>query len=541
MFAVLFCIWLAVLLLLLLSRKADGNNVWEKLALVCIFSAVFLGFWTIIYHTGLSNEGIYNAAHVKYMNEVGRIPVGHKVLGYFDFPGLHLIGSFISQITGLDVIKAVTIIVFFQGLLLAALLYTLFRLWMHDHPLTPLAVMLVIQGNISLDKLNFFHPRNLGLLFIVLFLVLITRTKAKLFHNLPDAILILIVAAATTMSHCVSSFVLFFIMVGIYLMQLWHREHVLDISSVVFFFVLPMSWAIYWAVITLQGVTSSFPVIVNQFAQGDMFWFIKMMSQANVGGSTPLWASATRLFWWLLIYGLGSLIGLWNIFRYKKLTAEGKMMTAALLGIILISGVSTLASAGGARFDTYILYGAFAAVPILVWFLIQLGIRIRKYAFACLVVMFFVLSFPTFLAHNNMVEFDAYYPDEHAFGRFLESQYSTGEALTIYGSSFQLLLTAYYVPNSQFIGMHPVLDLKDEAGLWADVTWINNVFLSQTGHTESVSIFPLSARFMLPHQEFFGVTLDNPNWQKLRDNLGTQNLIYDNADVTIFMDIQRSS
>ena len=159
-FAILFCVWLAVLFFLLFSRSGKGEHDWEKLALVCIFSAVFLGFWTIITHKGLYDEGIYNAAHVKYMNEVGKIPLGNKVLGYYDFPGLHLIGSFVSQITGLDVISAVSAIVFFQALLLTALLYVLFKRWLNDHPVAPLATLLVIQGNISLDKLNFFHPRN---------------------------------------------------------------------------------------------------------------------------------------------------------------------------------------------------------------------------------------------------------------------------------------------------------------------------------------------------------------------------------------------
>jgi hypothetical protein len=211
------------------------------------------------------------------------------------------------------------------------------------------------------------------------------------------------------------------------------------------------------------------------------------------------------------------------------------MMAGVLLGIILISIVSTVASAGGARFDTYILYGSLATVPILFWHLFQQGDRIRKYALPCLVILFVGFSLPTFLSNNNMVEFDAYYPDEHAFGRFLESNYASGEYLSIYGSSWQLLLTAYYVPSAKFTGMHPVLDIKDETGLWTDVAWISNVFEAQTARSVQTVIFPLSKRFMLPYEHFWGIALNNPNWQKLRANLSYQNLVYDNEDVEIFM------
>jgi hypothetical protein len=217
------------------------------------------------------------------------------------------------------------------------------------------------------------------------------------------------------------------------------------------------------------------------------------------------------------------------------------MMTGVFLGIILISAVSTLASAGGSRFDTYILYGAFAAVPLLLWFLLQLGDHIRNYALVCLVILFFGLSFPTFLSNNNMVELDAYYPDEHAYSRFLESNFGAGENLSIYGSSFQLLLISYYTPDANFTGMHPVLEMQNVAGLWTDAAWINSVFQAQVGQTRQDVIFTLSKRLMLPYEEYFGVTLDNPLWQKLRDNLSAQNLIYDNQDVEIFMHIQGGS
>ncbi len=513
----------------------EGEGDWEKLVLVCVFSAVFLGFWTIVTQNGLSNEGVYNTAHVKYLNEVGRVPVGHRALGYFDFPGLHLIGSSVSQVTGLDAMKASAVIVFSQALGLAALLYALFRRLLNSAYAAPLAVLLVIVGNISLDKLNFFHPRNLGLILLVTFLVLLFRHKDKLFGTVQDKLLMLILVAAATMTHFVTAFLLFFIMLGIYVVQKLDRTNAEKAPSLIIFLVFPLAWAMYWAIITFQSLTGTFPKVLADLAEGkDVLWFLTMMQQANVGERLPLWANISRLFWWVLIYGFGSILGLWNLLRLKKLSPMEKRAIGVLLGIIMISVVSTLASGGGARFDTYILYGAFAAVPILLWFLLSLRNRIRKYALICLVILFFTLSFPTFLSHNNMIEFDAWYPEEHASGEFLESNFAEAGKVHLFGGEWVQLLTNYYVPSASFHTVHSVLYMKDETGLWAEIEKLSTGYEDLAGSLGGEVIFIWSKRLMLPYQHFFGVTPEHPNWQELRDKLSYDDKIYDNGNVQMF-------
>jgi len=532
LFAVLFCMWLVVLLLLLFSRRGEGESDWEKLALVCVFSAVFLGFWTIVTHNGLSGEGAHNAAHVRYLNDVGKIPAGHRALGYFDFPGLHLIGSFVSQTTGLDAIGAAASIVFFQALLLAALLYVLFRRLLNSAYLAPLAVLLVIQANISLDKLNFFHPRNLGVLLLVVFLVLLSRHKLS--GTARDRSIMILLLAAATMTHAVTAFLLFFIMLGMYVVQKLDRTNAENDPPVIIFFVFPLAWATYWATITFEGVFSVLPKVLADLGEGENpLWYLGLMQEANVGERLPLWANIPRLSWWVLIYGFGSILGLWNMLRLKKLSPMEKRVTGVLLGVIMISAVSTLASPGGARFDTYILYAAFAAVPILLWFLLSLRNHIKKYALGSLVALFFVLSFPTFLSHNNMIEFDAWYPYEHASGKFMKSTWSEGEGLQIFGGDWIILLTPYYVPEAGRVATRSVLEMKDEAGLWAEMNSLATGFEEQTGHPEDF-VFVWSRRLMLPYQHFFEIAPEHPNWQEVRDRLSSQNGIYDNGNVELF-------
>ena len=139
LFAGLFCIWLAALLILLFSRHNKRENEWEKLAFVCVFSAVFIGFWTILTFNLGRGEGIFNDAHVKYLNQFGKIPIGNRVLSYFDFPGLHIIGSFVSQVIGLDPIRSASTILFVQTVLFAALLYVLFRRFISNASIASLA------------------------------------------------------------------------------------------------------------------------------------------------------------------------------------------------------------------------------------------------------------------------------------------------------------------------------------------------------------------------------------------------------------------
>lgn len=535
LFAILYCIWLLVLLLLLFSNGGEGENDWEKLVLVCTFSAVFLGFWTIVTRTGLSSEGIYNAAHVEYLADTGKIPAGHRALGYFDFPGLHLIGSFVSQSTGLDAIGAAASIVFFQALLLAALLYVLFRRLLGSAYVASLAVLLVIQANISLDKLNFFHPRNLGIVLLVVFLLLLSRHRLS---GTPQGRLIMIVLlAAATMTHAVTSFLLLFIVLGIYVVQKLDRTNVENGPSVIIFLVFPLAWATYWAVITLEGVVGTLPNVAEELSErNDALWFLTMMQQANVGERLPLWANISRLSWWVLIYGLGAILGLRNLFRLRELSPMEKRATGVLLGVMAISVVSTLASQGGARFDTYILYGAFAAVPILLWFFLSLRNHIKKYALGCLVALFFVLSFPTFLSHNNMIEFDAWYPDEHASARFLEPM----SPVSLYSGEWLLLLTPYYVPEAERVTMPSVLHMRDEAGLWTEMDKLTTGFEDQRGRQGNF-VFVWSKRVMLPLQHFFGITSQHPRWRDFQDRLSYQHRIYDNGNVQMFGLVQEGT
>jgi hypothetical protein len=534
-FAIVFCAWLALLLLLLFSKGHKEENDWEKMMLVCIFSAVFLGFWTILTYDVGRGEGLFNIAHVRYLNEIGRIPLGDVLLSYFDFPGLHLIGTFVSQVTGLDPIRNAAMILFFQAVFLAALLYILFRRLLNSPYAAPLAVLLIIQGNIWISKLNIFHPRNLGLVLLVTFLVIISRHKERPFRTTPDTILMVLVATTTAMTHFVTSFLLFFIMLGIYLVGKLGRSSSENASPLFILLFIPLLWAIYWAMITFGGTIQYISIALQDLiAKGDPLWTIFLMLRANMGGKMPLWSDITRLYWWVLIYGLGSILGLWNLFRLNKLSPLEKTATGILLGIIVVSIISVLGSLGGERFDTYILYGGFAAVPILLWFILKLRGHIRRYGFICIIVIYVILSFPTFLTHNNTIEQSAFYPDENAMGKFIEQNYNSPGVYLLEPETRFMVMT-YFYQNIHFYGVRVISQMEDETGLWDDVDQSIKSFGDWPGGPESEIIWLFTKRSTLYYQHFFGVIPQNSGWQVLKDKLSNNNTIYTNGKNLIFL------
>ena len=128
LFSALYSIWMLLLLVLIFSKREAR---WEKLALVCIFAIVFLGFWAIITPYFRHHDEWYNAAHVQYLLNEGTISLEWEeipvYLGYFEWPALHFVGSTMVQITGLSILKIRTLFVVFEALLLPTLLYVLHK------------------------------------------------------------------------------------------------------------------------------------------------------------------------------------------------------------------------------------------------------------------------------------------------------------------------------------------------------------------------------------------------------------------------------
>ena len=430
LFGALFYIWLLLLLLLLFSGRSEGKTDWEKLALVCISSLVFLAFWAIILPYGRL-DSVNNGAIVRVIQQGGVIPLGR--FGYADFPSFFLIIDSLSQITGLGIFEAAQLFLVCNAPIFAALLYLLFTKSFKSTSVAAFAALLVMLGNAFLARSYTFWPGTPSLTILVAFLVVLTRGQHSFLETWQDRMIAIILLVAATTMYFQTSVLFLLIVVGMYLVQRLGKMTPVAISTIWLFAVIPIAWQMYWAIGNFGNITRLLPKIAADIIQGTFLDWAPFLAKGHVGGRLPLWASGINIFWWVVIFGPGTILGLRNLFRVRKLSRVERAETGGLLGVIMLATIATLISPGGERFVHFIHYAAFFTVPIMLRFSLNLGKRIKGNGFTLLVILFFVLSFPTFLAGNGRINLDAYYHYQFASSEFLERSYGSGKELTLRG------------------------------------------------------------------------------------------------------------
>lgn len=530
-FAILYCIWLLLLLLLLFSKGGRSGNDWEKLVLVCVFAVVFLDFWTLVFPYGRWIDEIGAAAHVNYLQEHGQIAAGNLNFGYFDFPALHLLTLYLSQTTGMEIFATRVVLLFFHSLILAALLYVLFRRYFNNPYIAGFAALLVIQGDIWLSRRHGLSPGNFALLLLVAFLVLLTIDKQRLFGTVRSILLMVILFVAATSMHFVTSVCLAFILLGIYLTQKLSKENMLGLSTVVFCITVILGWESYCTFLNLNTLVNFVPRIIEDFSEADILYFFRMIRTANTKGA-PLWANITQFSWLILIYAFGTILGLVNLIRVKNLTSTWKRLAGAFLGVILLSGVTVLASPGGGQFERFLQYGAFFCVPFLLWFLLNLNEHWKKRSLVLLAALFFVLSLPTFLAHNSNICTLAIHSHELSAGEFLAETRTKDTELTVFAFGATTKVHIYYSPDVNYRRVpSPSLTAK-ETIMWEEADALVESFEHRAKTHRDLLVFSLKEELLWEH--LFGSEVAQSKWVELENQLSRNNKLYSNNYVIIY-------
>jgi len=530
LFGILYYTWLALILLALFSsRKSEDRIDFEKFILTCLFSVVFLGFWIIITRGAFfAVDGAIQTDHIKYVLEVGHTVRNDPNFGYFDFPGLHFLFSGVSLVLGVKVLDIITPLLTFRIIILSTLLY-IFYSKILDAYLAPLATLLTVQGNWMLAKLNFLHPSSFALIFLAIFLVLLTRHEHALFER-SDIIVVVIVITVTTITHFVTSISFFFILFGIYLLQKFSKVNILwrDRWIITLSLLIPLSWELSLAIGTFSNLIE---VFVRSLKEMKFLEYLSIVARPNIGMEVPLWANTTRLFWLTLIFICGTLLGLANMVKIRKLGWLQKRETGALFGIIILTAVAIL-PLGGVQYYRFLMYGSFFTVPILLRFLTNLGkgkreIFIKVDAVALLIVLFFTLSLPTFLAHNDRINIDTYYPYELSIGGFLGSVYGKGDGVTA-------PIVLYYMPNGHFRTEVAWAYVKDKEEAFRSIdNWLQGFLTAKNEVWQHEIVLLFSKRFLIPYERDLGINSTDPYWSQLRCKLQYVNRVYDNQHAQI--------
>lgn len=540
LFGALFCIWMLLILLLFFSRKDEGNRLnWENLALACVFGVVFLGFWVVITPYGSFADGIYNMGHIRWLGEEGSIPVGHRNLLYFDFPGMHLLVAALSQFTGLGAFMSRTLFLIFNVVLFSALLYVLFVKLLKSNRLAFLGVLLVIMGSILLvTKMHILTPGALGFTLLAGFLLMLTRSQSKLFGTtISDRLLMLILFAAMTISYFATSFLAPLVLLGIYAIQVIGRgrEGRASPATIALLLTMVTAWGIYWTWHTFDKLAMFLPKVWEDILAGEFLTTALTLAPANIGGTLPLWASITRTFWWALL-GLGTVLGLYNLLRASKLSFAEKIVTGGLLGVILLAVIGLFGTPGGAQFGRFLLYAPLFCAPILLVFLYKYGIW-RRTGLAILTVLIFALALPTFLSSVNTVSTDAIYAYECSAGEFMESNtQEEGESNVVYRLTFaSTAWTYYHIPETSLRGVpERVYYGGSEDEVWQEVDELATGFQYGWVLPTMQKILVISEKSTVVSQHLLGIPPDHPKWEELRELLSGMSRIYNNGHVEMY-------
>jgi hypothetical protein len=546
LFAGLYLSWLLLLVVLLLS---DGKSrLWKKAVLVGLFALVFLGFWLLAEpNTALRYDGVGNAAYVQYLFRYpgAGLSVDHPNLSYFNFPGMHLFALAVVEATGLEVVQSVAAALAAHLLLVSLLVYLLLLRVLGHSTWAALGALLTIQGNIMLARYSF-YPGFWALPFALVFLLLLLAHPPgrALFDTWAGRLLAVTVLGATTITHLVTGLLLFTVLAGVYVVRSWRKlgggsraVSVLGFTMATFL-VIRLSWDVYWASHFLEQVTKVTEAVIDNILENGVtvYFYSFNRSASYIGERVPVWAVAVRSFWWVTVYGAGLLLGLARVVRVKSLGLSDELMAGGLLGVVGLSGLVTLLSPGGSEFYRFLFYGAFFTVPIALLHVVRLPASARRLALKVTVSLFFALSFPTFLAHNNLVGVSTYYLAELEAGRFLkETSGRNGSGLIVFNDPNENGVLFFSIPDASFVTTPQGSELRGKDDFWKAVNKHVHAFtVFDAGAANRNAVFYLSQRRITLAEHLFGAQPQDPEWKELQDNLAVTNKVYENGTVQAY-------
>lgn len=536
LFSSLFCLWILVAICLAFS-KSDAKANWEHLILAGIFGLVFIGFWVFItYPYGSYADDIYNTGHVRYLIENGHIPINHPLLAYFDYPGMHLLLSAISQISGLSIFESRTLFLMFNAGLFCALMYLLFTKWLKKSRLAFLAVLLLLMtGGAIIDKMHIFTPGAFAFTLLAVFLLSAGLSREPTTNRFPQTVILeILVFSAITISYFATSFLLPLILTGIYLVQrLARTKPSVTISSILLFSLMFLAWFFYDTWNTLHSLTGFLPRILDSLRSGEFLSSIMTLWQANAGAELPLWANAIRLFWWGIL-GIATLLALCRLFIVKKLTSAEKVEIGGVLGILALTALGLTGTKGGSQFVRYLLYAPLFAIPLLIGFWARSTTWGRRMLIA-LVICITILSLPTFLSSVNTVATDSIYSYDASSGKFLESHSrNNGTNIIVFrASTTTASSTYYYLHNISFRNI-PELVYYAKDDFWLSVEKVTTAYMNPNTNATRQKLFIVDEKTYVPAQHLLEISPEDQGWQTLNTSLSSTNLFYNNGQVQMY-------
>jgi len=541
LFGILFVLWMAVLLLLLLTRIGE----WQRIALLAIFAFVFFGFWVFIAPYGGWCDGLVNMGHVRYLSQTGSIPFEHIYLAYFQYPGIHLTGFALSEILGIDIPEIRTFFLVFCRVLLAILLYLLFARSIKNTQMASLAVIFLVCGALLITR-TAFHAGVTAIIFFVLMLYFLI--KGSMLTKPAMVSLFLLCFAALAITYVPLPLFFIFVLAGIYIISKINQQKTVNMTLLVLCAVVFLIWQMFWATRMFEGLTGHIEDFLAAFENPlDRLFPMFGTASQSLGEATPLWASLTRYFWLLFLYFFGVILAIGNIFRIKKLDSISIIETGGLWGILIASAIAIFAFEEGTQWGRMLMYVPFLAVPIIIKFVSgieknkrdlqfftthpsQNPVGANKFSLVAVPLLLLVLSFPTFLVNHSSINTQSVYEYELSSGEFVRNCFKQDDLLFI-SDVVTVYSFMYYIPDAELSHPPQIWDIQDEEELWLSFHKKVDTF----NNYRKTALFAVAERFDQPYRSTYDIDTTGTKWTEFISQFEQSDMIYNNGHTAIYI------
>ena len=526
-FATIYCLWLLVLCVLMLSR---GRRL-EKLVLVALFALVFEGYWVVTSAGSYPRQdGIWNAGIVRDIVNAGRLEFEADTLhSYIAFPGTHTLAASVSEVSGLNIVDSVTLVVLFVILAYAGVTYWLMSGILGINCLSALAAVVLLEGNLqAATELPQFAPRTVGIVLMAAFVALLYTAARSGTSGLSFRLAGLLLLGGLGMTHLVSALAVAAILFVMYLFRERIGEQRASPASVAIALAIPAAWLVYCGT---RALDSAIYTARSSF-EAEALSGLSFLWSTKLTGEVPLWVTSVHTFW-LAAVAVPVLLVPFAFSHRGRLSDPDRMHIAALLGVLILSGAFIVASPTGHEITRFLAYAPFFTVPLGMKFLVHRRHPWGGVFLASLVLAAFALSLPTFLADNRNENLHRLYESDEAGAQFLGSIYGDGEGHPVFAWENTGLEYDLYRAD-----LHQEVEQLHISTLSTSTDWLWESLEGSASRFDESSLgstFVYSRRLPTYFIGTWGVESSDPNWDTFRNQLNQHIRAYDNGNMEVYI------
>ena len=468
-------LYVAIGVLILVLWYGSETRPLIAAVVVVLFAVVFFNVWTFRIPGGEFIFGGVNQASVVK----GIVDTSH-IISYSnsEFPALYLFQTFLGVVGGFSLANDFLLFAIVKPALIALMSFLVIREFVKSPRAAALAVLLSIIADIYLSADSTFDISAYG---ILIGLVCLLGYAVLLRRPTRSAIAFFLVCLlAAVISYPLTPLVL---AGGIFLDTFARRTRLalggsnLGLPLVVTALVAYAAYGLYYFIEVFRSALGNITFVAHGSGGGStphsLTYYLTLWLSADLAGS-PSGIGGLTLFWFLLVFGIGTILWLVNTLAKKTRVTNGFVLMSLILGIGLF------ALGGGSEWVRILPYlGVFYCGIIVA----VLAPSRKPFVQISLMILILTLTVPTIVAYYPRISTqDATYDWQFASANFFQSYHSDSKTLV----GVPLPFIDYSVASSQTFLIPGVAQTPLEEQLWAEAHL--STFTRAGGYVLSTSI-----------------------------------------------------